>query len=174
VWVFPEDGHLTAVHSGKFVDTPAGELLIYAHSLGASEVGTDHREGTIGFAQFNGLEPPTYLADGTVTDPGFGFTREVEWDGEIQRLIVTDSGCENAQDACSRSGRVLAFSLPQLSPSDLGGSARPGLTDQVFIELDWKRTMVDQALELPFDTDRIPLHEAGAQLREGLGGCGGA
>jgi len=171
VWAFPEEGHLSAVHSGRIVETPAGELLIYAHSLGASDVSTDHREGTIGFALFNGLEPPTYLADGTLPDPGFGFTREVEWDGELKRLIVTDSGCENAQDACGRSGRVLAFSLPALPHSDRGGSARPDLSDQTFIGLDWKRTVIDKALELPFDTDRIPLDSAGAQLRAGLGGC---
>jgi len=171
VWAFPEVGHLSAVHSGRFAKTPAGDLLIYAHSLGASEIGTDHREGTIGFAQFNGLEPPTYLADGTLPDPGFGFTREVEWDEELLRLIVTDSGCENSQDECGRSGRVLAFSLPELPPSDRGGSARPDLSDQSFIDLDWKRTIIDQALELPFDTNRIPQSEAGVQLREGLGPC---
>ena len=171
VWVFPEVGHLSAVHSGRFVETPAGDMLIYAHSLGASEGGTEHREGTIGFAQFNGLEPPKYLADGTLPDPGFGFTREVEWNGDIQRLIVTDSGCENAQDSCGRSGRVIALSLPELNQSDRGGSAQPDLSDQDFIELDWKRTVIDQALELPFDTNRIPFSEAGAQLREGLGPC---
>jgi hypothetical protein len=45
-------------------------------------------------------------------EPGFGFTREVEWAADLNQLLVTDSGCENAQDDCSRMGRVVTTALP--------------------------------------------------------------
>ena len=171
VWGFPEDGHLAAVHSGRVVDTPGGSLMIYAHSLGASSIDSDVREGTIGFAAFNGTEPPTYLADGRLPDPGFGFTREVEWVDDINRLMVTDSGCENAQDDCSRQGRVVMTELPDMTPSERTGSARPDGADQDYIELNWIRSAVDAALELPFDADRINLDDAGPALNSGIGNC---
>jgi hypothetical protein len=171
VWAFPEEGHLAAVHGGRMIETPHGSLLVYAHSLGAANPESGHREGTVGFARFNGADPPEYLADGRLPEPGFGFTREVEWAADLNQLLVTDSGCENAQDDCSRMGRVVTTALPLLTDTDNTGSAQPDGGDQTFVELEWKRSAVDAALELPFDTDRLPLSAVGPSLENGLGNC---
>jgi hypothetical protein len=58
-----------------------------------------------------------------------------------------------------------------LTDTDNTGSAQPDGGDQTFVELEWKRSAVDAALELPFDTDRLPLSAVGPSLENGLGNC---
>ena len=66
--------------------------------------------------------PPLYMADGITADPGFGFTREVEWDANRSQIIVTDSGCENSQVECLREGRILSVQMPELEEAGTSGA----------------------------------------------------
>ena len=117
VWTYPSAGGLAAVHQGWIQQTPAGNLLLYAHSAGAKNSAIDNQYGSLGFATFNGTEPPEYMADGLLAETGIGFTRDVEWDPDSNALLVVDSGCENTQDRCGRAGQVLAFDFPELQVS---------------------------------------------------------
>jgi len=157
VWAFPEEGGLAAVHQGWIEDTPAGMLMLYAHSAGAVVEDDPHRYGSIGFAQFNGIEPPTYLADGVLPEPGLGFTREVEWDEDNEALLVVDSGCENSQDDCGRSGRVLLIEFPELSSSEKTGAFTAGHEHQTFVDMQVRNNLIGRSLRFPFEAD--PLAE---------------
>ena len=101
----------------------------------------------------------------------FGFTREVEWNDDLSQLIVTDSGCENSQADCDRAAQILAIDLPILSEAGTSGAFSTNHEHQRLIELEVSHTLVTPTVELPFDTDRIPLENQGAALRKGLGGC---
>ncbi|MGB0639644.1 MAG: hypothetical protein ACPGTU_09940 [Myxococcota bacterium] len=171
VWRYPETGYLSAVHQGLVQDTPNGSLLIYAHSYGAATDDSREQDGSIGFAQFRGEDPPLYLADGIYSETPFGFTREVEWNDDLSQLIVTDSGCENSQADCDRAAQILAIDLPILSEAGTSGAFSTNHEHQRLIELEVSHTLVTPTVELPFDTDRIPLENQGAALRKGLGGC---
>ena len=157
VWAFPKEGGLAAVHQGWVEDTPQGKLLLYAHSGGAVDDAHPERYGSIGFAQFNGTEPPTYLMDGLLPSPGLGFTREVEWDDENQALLVVDSGCENSQDDCERPGRILLIEMPELVNSDKMGTFTTGHEHQLFVEMSLRTNLIDRSLRFPFEAD--PLEE---------------
>ena len=171
VWRYPETGYLCAVHQGLVQETPSGSLLIYAHSYGAASEDIREQDGSIGFAQFRGEDIPLYLADGVVTEAPFGFTREVEWNDHTSQLIVTDSGCENSQVECERTAQILAINLPALESSGISGAFSTTHENQRFIELDVDHSIVNPTVELPFDTDHIPLENQGTALRQGLGGC---
>jgi len=166
VWTFPEMGGLAAVHQAWVTDTPDGAMILYAHSRGSETDGDPDRYGSIGFASFNGQSPPEYMADGILPSPGLGFTREVEWDAETNRLLVVDSGCENSQDNCGRDGQILAIDWPSLSPSGQTGAFSLDHAEQTFVELHQQPVLLAQDLRFPFDVD--PLQED--QLSE-LGLC---
>jgi len=172
LWSYPEEGYLAAVHQGMVQDTPHGPLLIYAHSLGASNEARDGA-GSIGLASFNGAEPPTYLGDGVlVGDKTLGFVREVEWSDSANALIVTDSGCENADYDCGREGRMVALTLPDWSPAGLSGAHSSHHSDQIFFTMEDKPIHGPSPLVLPYDGDIIPAEDLGSPLRDGrLGGC---
>jgi hypothetical protein len=171
VWRYPETGYLSAVHQGLVQDTPNGSLLIYAHSYGAATEDSREQDGSIGFAQFRGIDPPIYLADGISAESPFGFTREVEWNQALSQLIVTDSGCENSQVNCQRAAQILAINLPPLTEAGSSGAFSVDHENQRFIQLEIDHTIVTPRVELPFDTDHIPLGNQGATIRNGLGGC---
>ena len=85
--------------------------------------------------------------------------------------MITDSGCEHAQDDCGRQGRVLLTELPELSASTLSGSADSSGAHQTYIDLKWTRSAFDAALKIPFDADRVGINNAGLTLRSGIGSC---
>lgn len=153
IWRFPEMGGLAAVHQAWVADTPDGPVMLYAHSRGAETPDDPDRYGSIGFARFLGRNPPEYLADGILPGTGLGFTREVEWDGEGSRLLVVDSGCENAQDECGRIGEVLAIDWPTLTASGKSGAFTLDHEEQAFVSLEAQEGLVEQALRFPFDVD---------------------
>ena len=157
VWAFPQEGGLAAVHQGWVEDTPMGQLLLYAHSGGAVDETIPERYGSIGFAAFQGADPPTYLMDGILPSPGLGFTREVEWDEENQSLLVVDSGCENSQDDCDRPGRILLVELPERVNSNKMGTFTPGHEHQTFVEMKLRNNLLERSLRFPFEAD--PLEE---------------
>jgi len=157
IWAFPEEGGLAAVHQAWVGDTPAGSIMLYAHSKGAFDDDQPHQYGSIGFAAFHGRTPPGYLADGLLPEPGLGFTREVEWDPVTDQLLVIDSGCENSQDDCGRTGRTLAIDWPELNPSTLSGAVSSTHDNQRFIELNLQHNLMRRPLRFPFEVD--PLNE---------------
>jgi hypothetical protein len=155
IWTFPEEGGLAAVHQAWVADTPDGKIMLYAHSRGAQDDARPDRYGSIGFAAFNGRSPPEYLADGILPSPGLGFTREIEWDSDTSQLLVVDSGCENAQDDCGRTGHILAIEWPVLSPSGKSGAFSPTHENQTFIELELQQNLMAPPLRFPFDVDPL-------------------
>jgi hypothetical protein len=177
VWRYPEEGFLAAVHHGQVFDTPSGPLLVYAHSAGASEGFVGGLHGSVGLARFNGLEPPTYLADG-LADPlevePFGFLREAEILEDGAALLVTDSGCENQSAACVSDGRVMSFRLPALEPSGTSGAFTATHETQTFVSLENFGHVFAWGMKFPFEAD---LLRGEAQLatwgRPGVGFCEG-
>ena len=159
VWAFPKEGGLAAVHQGWVEDTPEGTLLLYAHSGGAVDANHPDRYGSIGFAQFNGAELPTYLVDGVLPSPGLGFTREVEWDEESQTLLVVDSGCENSQDDCERPGRILMIELPELMNHDKMGTFTANHEHQIFVDMTLRNNLIERPLRFPFEADTLEQGE---------------
>jgi hypothetical protein len=172
LWSYPTDGYLAAVHQGMVQDTPSGRLLIYAHSLGASNVNADGA-GSIGLATFNGSDPPTYLGDGVISgESTLGFIREVEWSGLADALLVTDSGCENAGDECARAGEVRTLTLPDWPEAGLTGGHSATHEQQVFYTMEEQPFSGPPPLALPYDGDLIPHADQGHPLSTGrLGGC---
>ena len=155
VWTFPSEGGLAAVHQGWVQETPAGTMLLYAHSAGAQNSELDNQYGSLGFAAFNGVAPPQYMADGLLAGAGIGFTRDVEWDPDSNALLVVDSGCENIQDRCGRSGEILAFDFPELQISGKSGAYAANHAEQHFIELNLQNTLVKRQLRFPFEVDPL-------------------
>ena len=152
-------------------------MLIYAHSLGASEISPDG-EGSIGVAQWNGNLPPTYLGDGVLSDDSqLGFVRSAGWSEEGQGILITDSGCENAETECGRKSSIILTEVPVL---DAPGLDAPGLTgawsqdhnQQQFFDLERIPMYSPEDLELPFSATLVSLDGAGRPLEEGpLGRC---
>jgi hypothetical protein len=168
LWSYPENGYVAAVHQAMVQQTPHGMLLLYAHSLGASNHPSDGA-GTIGMALFNDDAPPTYLGDGVVSsDQPLGFVREVEWSDTLDALLVTDSGCENAGDSCSRDGAVRTLTLPSLDATTLTGAHSIDHENQVFFTLEEQPFPGPPRLRLPYESDVIPVDELGAPLIDGL------
>lgn len=172
VWVYPEDGYLAAVHHGMVQTTADGQtLLVYAHSLGASEDAETGLLGSVGLARYNGTTPPTYLADGVYDQLPYhlplGFVREVEIPHPYNWLLITDSGCENKQADCSFPGRVLAVSLPELEPAGTTGA----LGDQRFIDLAPLQGAYEKTLVYPYEADVLYAEQVEPEILEGLGPC---
>lgn len=170
LWVWPEDGILAAVHHGIVQETEQGSLLLYAHSLGASDDPDTGILGSVGIARYNGPDaPPTYIADGVLPagENPLGFVREVETFDPYDWLLVTDSGCENASASCSFPGRLLSVELPALEPQGQGG----GLGDQRFIELSLIPDARRHLLVFPYESDVFYADEIDAALLEGVGAC---
>lgn len=179
VWRYPEEGHLAAVHHGRVQAAGDALYLVYAHSLGAGDDFVEGEFGSVGLARFEGRSPPVYLADGLAplsAPPPLGFVREVEIvdgsatgdaadpdadpDGEDSTLLVTDSGCENQQDACFHSPRVIRFALPHLDPPGTGGAFSPDHEDQHFVELSLLSEPYDPGLRFPFEADWLDAETA--------------
>jgi len=170
LWAWPEDGDLAAVHHGIVQETAAGTLLLYAHSLGASDNPDTGVLGSIGFARYNGPDqPPTYLADGVLPEDKhpLGFVREAESFAPLDWLLITDSGCENASADCRYPGRLLSVRLPELEPEGQGG----GLGDQRFVELEQIPDAERQQLTFPYEADLYYADEIDAALAAGVGAC---
>ena len=172
VWVWPDpetEGFLAAVHHGIVQETAQGTLLVYAHSLGASDDPDAGLYGSVGLARFNGTAPPTYLADALLPDSEFplGFVREAEVPAPGDWLLITDSGCENAVADCSYVGRVLAARLPDLSPEGQSGA----LGDQRFVTLELLEDVRRPQLTFPYEADALYADEVSPALLDGIGDC---
>lgn len=170
LWVWPEDGFLAAVHHGIVQETAQGTLLLYAHSLGASDDPDTGLHGAVGIARYNGPDaPPTYIADGVLPagENPLGFVREVEAFDPYDWLLITDSGCENSSASCTYPGRVLSAELPALEPEGQGG----GLGDQRFVELTLLPDARRQLLTFPYEADIFYADEVDQPLLDGIGAC---
>ncbi|MFT4974286.1 MAG: hypothetical protein ACI8S6_000168 [Myxococcota bacterium] len=170
LWVWPEDGFLAAVHHGTVQETAAGTLLLYAHSLGASDDPDTGVIGSVGIARYLGPDtPPEYIADGVLpaTDNPLGFVREVETFAPLDWLLITDSGCENPSASCTFPGRLLSAKLPDLSPEGQSGA----LGDQRFVELELLPDARRHQLVYPYDADLFYVDEIDADLAAGIGAC---
>ena len=173
LWAWPGGGFVAAVHHGVVQDTAQGALLLYAHSLGASDDPDTGQLGSVGFARYNGPDtPPTYLADGVLPEGEvnpLGFVREVELFSPDDGLLITDSGCENSSDDdCRYPGRLLSAALPDgLTAEGQSGS----LGDQRFVELDLLPDAQRHQLVFPYEADLFYADEVDAALVEGIGGC---
>ncbi len=172
LWTYPESGSLAAVHHGSMHQTSEGPVLIYAHSLGASEVSTDG-EGSIGVAQWNGDLPPTYLGDGVLRDESqLGFVRSAGWSEEGQGILITDSGCENAETACGRKSNIVLTEVPLLDAPGLSGAWSQDHNQQQFFDLERMPMYSPEDLDLPFSSTLVSLEGAGRPLQDGpLGRC---
>lgn len=169
VWVYPETGWLAAPHHAEVQTTPDGERwLVYAHSLGASEDVETGTLGSVGIARWEGLSPPTYLADGVLEDAShpLGFVRDVsvEPDGT---LLITDSGCENRSADCALEGHVLTATPPALDEAGLSGA----LGDQRFVTLGVSESTYDRELVYPYTAERFAAEALDPALVSGLGAC---
>lgn len=170
LWAWPEGGYLAAVHHGIVQDTSLGPMLIYAHSLGASDDPDQGLSGSVGFARYNGPQtPPTYLADGLLPagEQALGFVREAEVFQPGDWLLVTDSGCENPSADCSMRGRLLSIRLPDLSPAEQSGSHG----DQRFIDLEVIPDARRHELVFPYEADLFYSDEVDPAVLEGIGAC---
>jgi hypothetical protein len=72
---------------------------------------------------------------------------------------------------CQRAAQILAINLPPLTEAGSSGAFSVDHENQRFIQLEIDHTIVTPRVELPFDTDHIPLGNQGATIRNGLGGC---
>ncbi|MCP4805278.1 MAG: hypothetical protein GY884_08005 [Proteobacteria bacterium] len=169
VWSFPEDGWLAAVHHAERYD----DLLVYSHSLGASHAFDEGDHGTVGLATWNGVEPPTYLADliMPVGRPAFGFVREAEVVGDV--LLVTDSGCENPDVVCGiAGGGIVELAVPtDLEPAGLTGAYSPDHAQQAVVQGEVLHTFLFRELDYPYEADLLSWDEVGEPLTSGIGSC---
>jgi hypothetical protein len=120
-WRWPEEGALAAVHGGSVqVDRQGRTWLIYGHAHGASDRASDGPDGSVGLALFDDPSlPPRYVADLVLDgDHPLGFVRAAQLVDDDAHLLVTDSGCENATDDCTREGQVLSLDLAALGGLD--------------------------------------------------------
>ena len=172
LWTYPGSGSLAAVHHASMHQTPLGPRLIYAHSLGHSEDAGDGR-GAVGFAEWKGADPPEYLADGILEgDTELGFTRSAAYNTSEAAVLITDSGCENAEVPCGRSAKILLAELPDEAPAMLSGAWSEDHASQRFIPLTTSPIAAPDDLKLPFASQLLPLSDLGDPLStEALGRC---
>lgn len=170
VWAWPADGPLAAPHHAELQEGPGGERwLVYAHSLGASEDVETGTLGSLGFARWEGLAPPTYLGDGVLgaDEAPLGFVRDLRVDPD-GRLLITDSGCENKSADCAFEGRVLQSEVGPLAAAEASGA----FGDQRFFELTGHEIAYRRELTFPYTA---ALHAAEALepgITADLGPCG--
>lgn len=170
VWAWPESGPLAAPHHAEVQTGPEGERwLVWAHSLGASEDPDNGVYGSLGFARWEGLSPPTYLGDGVLEDgeDPLGFVRDLRVNEEGE-LLITDSGCENKSADCELPGRVLRGRVDPLEPADESGA----WGDQRLLEVETEDIAYDRQLTFPYTAT---LYDAGTLDLEdiqALGPCG--
>jgi len=172
IWTYPADGFLASVHHGSMHQTPYGSVLLYAHSLGESER-ADHGKGTVGLATWAGSDPPIYLGDGVLpVDGDLGFVRAASWSDTAEGILITDSGCENAESECEKAGSILLAELPDLTAPGRSGAWEKEHTQQSFFELQRLPLSAPDDLSLPFSSDLLPLSALGAELgKTPLGRC---
>jgi len=171
LWSYPEQGYLAAVHSGIVQQSPQGEFLLYAHAYGAGNDWLDGKFGSVGMASISVPDPPTYLVDLVLQNGVFGFVREVELISDGAELLVTDSGCENAQEECGRTGWVVEAPFEPPAAPDLGGAFDLDHQDQRFAYLTYDREAYSGGLKQPFEADFLPLSEVSQALLDGVGPC---
>ena len=172
LWTYPGTGSLAAVHHASMHQTPLGPRLIYAHSLGYSEGASDGR-GTVGIAQWQGADPPQYIADAILEgEAELGFTRSAAYNDGKEALLITDSGCENAEVPCGRSAKILLAELPDEAAAMRSGAWSEDHANQRFVPLRTTPLHAPDDLHLPFASALIPLSDLGEPLSiEALGRC---
>jgi hypothetical protein len=172
LWTYPGRGSLAAVHHGSMHHTPQGPLLLYAHSLGAGS-GAEDGMGSVGIAKWNDEDPPVYLGDGVLSDEDeLGFVRAVEYNDATGKLLITDSGCENADIPCDRSSEILLAKLPTLEETGLSGAWNDEHRNQFFFALEKRALTAPSDLRLPFSASLVPLSDLANPLSvDPLGRC---
>lgn len=174
LWAYPEEGVLAAVHSGRVIDVDGTELLVYAHSLGASE-SIEGPNGSVGIARFNGADPPVYLGDGVLPDgvAPFGYVREVDGIDGGHKLLVTDSGCENSRADCGLPSQVVEVDTPDLDPPGTAGAFTGDHAEQVFFDLNPVKLEFERDPVFPYESHLLESDELGVEMKNGVEGrCG--
>ena len=158
VWVYPEEGYLAAPHKAQRMRVNDEELLLYAHSMGASESFIGENLGSVGVAQFSLESPPVYLGDWVLNpeDGELGFVRDVELLPDSQ-VLLTDSGCESLSDNCTDLGEIVVVAWPDLpEPNGMSGSFEPNHTMQRFFEFEALRMDIAPSVRFAYEADVVP------------------
>jgi len=164
LWSYPGSGNLAAVHHASMHETPKGALLLYAHSLGNSATASDGA-GSVGIAQWNGSDPPIYLADGLLAEENeLGFVRSVAWNDTAGAMLITDSGCEHGEGVCERDSAIMSTKLPTLDPPSLTGAWTEDGRSQNFLELRRRTLSAPSGLQMPFSSALFDPDNLGPQL----------
>ncbi len=170
VWSYPADGHLAAVHGPSLWDTDVGLLLTYAHSSGASTANMSER-GSVGLALASWDHPPVYLGDvlppaDALPEP-MGFVRDAKLvNGELDRMLVLDSGCETPfPSGCSRTAQLLELEVELPEISGLSGAYSELHTELSFSELPMERSVMDDGLLFPFEVQHLEGRDVGPGMR---------
>ncbi len=152
VWTYPAEGYLAAVHDGHVEHTDSGPLLVYAHSRGAGPGAQAAPAGSVGVARMSFTTAPGYLGDlvAGADEPPLGFVRSVELIDAGQRLLVTDSGCENAADPCQSAPAVLELGFTAPSPSGGTGAHSDQHDEQRFHPATVLRQDFDGSMRFPY------------------------
>jgi len=173
VWTYPSEGHLAAVHGPSLWETEVGLLLTYAHSSGASTAGISER-GTVGMALASWDHPPVYLGDvlpptDALPEP-MGFVRDVKLvRGELERMLVLDSGCETPfPSGCDRTAQLLELDVVLPDLTGMSGAFSELHTDQSFSEVPMERSVMNDGLLFPFEVQHLLAEDVGPGLRSFL------
>jgi len=126
----------------------------------------------VGLAQWNGADPPVYIGDGLIDGTELGFTRSADYNALKQALLITDSGCENAEVPCGRDAQIVLATLPNKEPPELSGAWSEDHSEQQFLTLERQPLIAPTDLRLPFESKLLPLTALGDPLGlEAIGRC---
>ncbi len=171
LWTYPSQGYLAAVHGPSMWDTPIGPLLTYAHSAGGSDEDRGHY-GSVGLALASWDNDPVYLGDILPVETDYadpmGFTRDVKLvSGDLERLLVLDSGCESpGPNGCERDARLLEMDLVLPDIPGLSGAFSAEHEQQVFNRVPVQRHIAEAGdLLFPFEVQQLSAAEVGPGLR---------
>ena len=139
-WAFPEEGYIAAPHKAQRIELDGQDLLLYAHSMGASDSFDGVDAGSIGLAQFALEEPPVYLGDWfAFRTKAIGF-RDVELLPDGETLLLADSGCESLNMSCMDVGGISTVAAPEIPSASGQTGPFSRIRQQVFRDLnhcDW-------------------------------------
>jgi len=174
-WVYPAEGYVAAPHKATRVDLRGESILLYAHSLGASDSFEGVQSGSVGLARFSTEEAPTYLGDWVLQDQEahMGFLRDVELMSDGERFLVTDSGCETLNAKCEESEEIFTMHVPSLpEPSGKQGSFSSSHDQQDFYPAELERWDILPTVRFPYEADLVPWEVlSDFQVNHKLGAC---
>jgi hypothetical protein len=180
MWRWPEAGALAAVHGGDVnVDAQGRVWLVYGHAHGASASAAEGPDGSVGLAVWDDPSmPPRYVADLVLDgEAPLGFVRAAQLVDDDAHLLVTDSGCENAEDDCTREEQVLSLDLAAVGGLEgllAGADGRTGAwsvdhAEQALVPTPRVGSVTSGPLAFPFEAHWLP--EGAASRLAARGAC---